>query len=237
MRYISQQANLESMNDWYENVVGYKPSDERPELTRDELGAEILEYVAAVYEDKGVDSVPVVTLKGVKHNERLSEETHCFTASVYLDGVKVGEVGNRGHGGEDEWNAPRPRAGWKTGNDSGKADRAMWALLHDAAWRFKLFGEDKPCSWDENEKMRESLDIVIGDKVNDFLTARDMKRALGRKMIFKKKDVDGLFEIAIGKKGDLHRNGLFDKYEAAADIEAVLNRLPIDKALEYWRAA
>lgn len=36
---------------------------------------------------------------GVKENKRLSEETVCFTAWLWFDGVNVGEVFNRGHGG------------------------------------------------------------------------------------------------------------------------------------------
>ena len=39
-----------------------------------------------------------VTLSSVKINKRLSEETTCFTANVLLDGQKVGEASNRGHG-------------------------------------------------------------------------------------------------------------------------------------------
>lgn len=42
-----------------------------------------------------------VTLKSVKINEALSEETTCYSATVYLDGKKVGTASNRGHGGED----------------------------------------------------------------------------------------------------------------------------------------
>lgn len=40
-----------------------------------------------------------VELKNVKFYERLSEETNCFTATVYIDGKKAGECENRGTGG------------------------------------------------------------------------------------------------------------------------------------------
>ena len=43
-----------------------------------------------------------VALKNVKVNERLSEETTCFSASIYIDGVKVGEASNRGQGGSTQ---------------------------------------------------------------------------------------------------------------------------------------
>ena len=40
-----------------------------------------------------------LTLKNVKVNKAMSEETHCFSATIYKDGKKVGTVCNRGHGG------------------------------------------------------------------------------------------------------------------------------------------
>lgn len=38
-------------------------------------------------------------LKNVKINRTLSEETLCYSASLYVDGRKVADVSNRGHGG------------------------------------------------------------------------------------------------------------------------------------------
>lgn len=39
------------------------------------------------------------TLKNLKVCEWASEETTCFTATMYVDGKRVGEVSNDGHGG------------------------------------------------------------------------------------------------------------------------------------------
>ena len=41
-----------------------------------------------------------LTLKNLKHFAAGSQETYCFTATVYLDGKKVGTAENDGHGGE-----------------------------------------------------------------------------------------------------------------------------------------
>tara|TARA_R100001082_G_scaffold7354_1_gene4484 strand:+ start:104 stop:553 length:450 start_codon:yes stop_codon:yes gene_type:complete len=38
-------------------------------------------------------------IKNLKVMESLSEETLCFTASIHLDGKKVGDASNRGNGG------------------------------------------------------------------------------------------------------------------------------------------
>lgn len=44
-----------------------------------------------------------VELKNVKTSKFASEETICFEASVYVDGVKVGVVSNDGRGGCNMW--------------------------------------------------------------------------------------------------------------------------------------
>lgn len=42
-------------------------------------------------------------LRNVKINNRLSDETTCFSASLYIDGRKEAEVANRGCGGSNEY--------------------------------------------------------------------------------------------------------------------------------------
>jgi hypothetical protein len=42
-----------------------------------------------------------IELRKISFNERMSEETNCYAADLYVDGKKVGEVGNDGHGGCD----------------------------------------------------------------------------------------------------------------------------------------
>lgn len=44
-----------------------------------------------------------VVWKNVKVNKTLSEETICFSASLYLTGKRIGVVMNRGHGGPPEF--------------------------------------------------------------------------------------------------------------------------------------
>lgn len=45
-----------------------------------------------------------IELKQIKHYERLSEETNCFSAFIYVDGIKCASAENRGNGGNtDIW--------------------------------------------------------------------------------------------------------------------------------------
>ena len=53
---------------------------------------------------------PRLTVKNYKHLEALSEETDCFTATLYLDGKRIGTAQNHGHGGETTYDFPSPAA-------------------------------------------------------------------------------------------------------------------------------
>lgn len=44
----------------------------------------------------------VVELRRVRHSAEMSQETPCFSASIYIDGQDVGMVRNAGTGGADE---------------------------------------------------------------------------------------------------------------------------------------
>lgn len=46
-----------------------------------------------------------ITLKNIKHSGFASRETHCFQASIYVDGKRSGTVENNGHGGcnDEHW--------------------------------------------------------------------------------------------------------------------------------------
>ena len=46
-----------------------------------------------------------VQLKNIKFHERLSQETNCFTADLYINKKKVGYVENRGEGGPTSYGA------------------------------------------------------------------------------------------------------------------------------------
>ena len=43
-----------------------------------------------------------VELKNIKTHNDMSEETVCYSATVYIDGKKAGTTRNAGHGGNDE---------------------------------------------------------------------------------------------------------------------------------------
>jgi len=52
-----------------------------------------------------------VTLKSVKIHPDMSEETNCFSATIYLDNKRVGTVRNSGRGGCNDYHWEKPEAG------------------------------------------------------------------------------------------------------------------------------
>lgn len=44
-----------------------------------------------------------ISLRSLKINKTMSEETTCFSAQVIIDGRHVFDVSNHGHGGADNW--------------------------------------------------------------------------------------------------------------------------------------
>ena len=49
----------------------------------------------------------IIELKSFKHYQKLSEETYCFTANIYVNGIKCGTAENRGIGGETDYSSDR----------------------------------------------------------------------------------------------------------------------------------
>jgi hypothetical protein len=46
---------------------------------------------------------PKIELRAIQTSAFASEETHCYTATLYVDGLKWGSVSNEGHGGADHF--------------------------------------------------------------------------------------------------------------------------------------
>lgn len=49
----------------------------------------------------------IIELKSFKHYQKLSDETYCFTANIYVNGIKCGTAENRGIGGETDYSSDR----------------------------------------------------------------------------------------------------------------------------------
>lgn len=170
---------------------------------------------------------PRIELKSITHNASLSEETHCYSATLYVDGEKWGTVANRGHGGADEFHG----VGGKTWHDLKALDERIGATFPE----MDLTSVGCP-----GETMKESLETVCGGLVNDWLTEREIKRALKRAAVFYP---DGL--PAEGETGTLREIVLKGRSLESAIVHikakypnvVIINELPEAERHAAWRRA
>jgi len=65
-----------------------------------------------------------IELKNINYAEFASEETNCYSASLYVDGKRLGVVRNDGHGGPDYFDGNQ--ADFNKVNDWCKANLPKW---------------------------------------------------------------------------------------------------------------
>jgi hypothetical protein len=102
------------------------------------------------------------TLKNVSVNQRMSEETTCFSADLYRNGVKVLAVQNRGYGGGHNY-----------------YDYVKGAL-DDA----DAYAKTRPATVYQGVTIAPDLDSMIDDLLNEHLLEKDAKKYM-KKFCFK----------------------------------------------------
>jgi hypothetical protein len=148
-------------------------------------------------------------LKNIKHTSWASEETHCYQASLYVDGKPVAIVSNDGHGGADR-DYPHPKF---------KGDYR--AQMRDVSRYFSGLRRTAVTEWSP-EGMEQCLEFWCCDQVNDWLSARELKSKLRKEFLFQLADRVGVFA---------HKT----RPSRAAGVAVVLNDLPFDEALSIWK--
>lgn len=151
-------------------------------------------------------------LKNIKFAEFASEETHCYQATLWVDGKPTFIVGNEGRGGPDSID-PFGNKRWK--DVKPKFDEVM-------AW-IKAQPKIKT-DWGE---MENALDIICNDLLTKHLATQKLKRALKTKVLFTN---DGsLFELRIGNRP---LQQVVDHIKSRYPKSTILNNLPEPKAIE-----
>ncbi len=156
-----------------------------------------------------------ITIKGLKHSEFASHETHCFEASVYVDGKRAFSASNDGFGGPNNY-YPLPSKG-KVKNITGEVRKVEDYL------------KTLPKTQCDGFSIQEDLDCVIGDLVNKTLVLKDAKRGIKKKIVGYIPSKGGIFEwkcaINAANKAQIKK-----KHK---DI-VILNDLDDDKLYEYY---
>tara|TARA_R100000231_G_C5302901_1_gene158128 strand:- start:542 stop:1036 length:495 start_codon:yes stop_codon:yes gene_type:complete len=156
-------------------------------------------------------------MKAIKFSEWASEETYCYQANVYLDGKPFAMVSNDGHGGCDR----------DYSHNKFKGDyRATMKKVDDY---FKSLPNTDPCDLFP-EGIEQTFEQWCHDQVCTFLYRKDLKKALKKAKVVKRKDDQGkmcLWDFNIRANSDIIKA----KYPEAI----ILNDLPEDEALIIWR--
>jgi len=167
-------------------------------------------------------------LKGFKHAEFASQETHCFEASVYFKGKKIGVVSNEGHGGCDDFSP--------CGNLEDGSYHKNNEIFKDACWHMKDEGV-WVSEWDGSENPL-TIDVWCCDQVNKFLSHRDFKKYMKSKVVFidptsDKPNAVRYFSFkGVRKITQQHIDHIVAKYK---DYK-ILNVLPEAEAWKLWQA-
>jgi hypothetical protein len=128
---------------------------------------------------------PRIELRDIKHTAWASEETHCYQATLYVDGEKWGIVANQGHGGCDSF--------YGEGGRTRKDTEALNALIGET---FPAYTCGDTCG---DSTLTQDLEMVCADLVNQWLRDKDFARAMKTKVLFTKPDVQGVWEVAVKK--------------------------------------
>lgn len=155
-----------------------------------------------------------ITMKKIKVMASLSEETNCYSADLYVDGKRIGEVSNRGQGGPDEFH----------GDHADLAKAEAWVAANHPAI---TYGEDSsfPCS----------IEIICGDLIDEHLITKHLKKHLKKSVLFVNADKTEVREVGfknVRAVTDAHVDFVRKKNPGIQ----ILNTLPFDEALALYKA-
>lgn len=149
-----------------------------------------------------------IELRNVKHAKFASEETECFQAVIYLDGIEVGSVSNEGHGGCNYYTNPTTRE------------------------RLNVYGKTLPKRVTKYKKDDGSFyeldydaDILIGDALIRALESKRLKTMLRTKVVML--DAGKIYTLRVEP---FSIAGVKIKYPTAK----ILNELPFEEALDTF---
>ena len=185
-------------------------------------------------------------LKNLSLNISRSEETHCFRASVYINGKRMFSVSNRGCGGPNEY-LPDVKFTLYLGQYGEAFEEAM-AIAREEAKQYTLkkieLGEDLQWAIDKfgDGKSNELIDWLITDLINEPLTLKEMRKTLKKKITIYDPKKKQTFSLGKDKPTDENIDKYKDHFATKSDEKNAkdwiwLNTIPEAEAYKYWRTA
>lgn len=156
-----------------------------------------------------------IELKNVKVIESMSEETNCYTASLYVDGKKIGIVSNRGHGGCDNFDGDR---------DAFQAAQEWLKSNHPEVHLY------------DDVSVPMDMELFCGEWVENWRMTKALKKDLKSKVLFTTKGKPGVYQLSWkGVRTITERH--IEHAKAKNPGATILNTLPIEEALELYKKA
>ena len=161
-----------------------------------------------------------IELKNIKHSEFASHETHCYQATIYINGKRVGTVENDGRGGCDFVHPP--------------------SVAHQINEYAKTLPK-RVCKFIDPDtgklaELEQDCETIFGELVNDWLKAKDLKRMMSKRVLFLKED--GFIYQTKTMASDALKQYLNEpKLQTLYKGKTVLNLLPFDQALNIYKGA
>lgn len=165
-------------------------------------------------------TIPTIELRNISVNHSLSEETYCYSATLYVDGERWGEVCNRGQGGADDFR--ETKGSKRTCRDLNELDALLKA--------------EGPKHVGDGYTLDDCLELRCGDMVTRHIREDEVRRALRTKLLYTHPTKKGLFQSPLKSKG---RVWTVDALLASYDRQGfaygtVLNRLPFAEAFDLY---
>lgn len=101
-----------------------------------------------------------IELKRISYNKRLSQETHAYSADIWVNGVKRGTVQNSGQGGPDN------------------------IFPRDLAHEIEAYAKTLPQVDCHGTKLDMCAEILFGDMMNAHIVSTEIKRIMKTKLLF-----------------------------------------------------
>lgn len=164
-----------------------------------------------------------IELRSLKHFAAGSQETHCFVATLYVDGQKFATVENDGHGGADNM---RP-IGNRTYQDVEELEKRIAAEYPPMRGGHHGIPED----WTHPY----SLESLVCELINVELSTKDLRRKLKSHILAFNPEDREIYQWSRRKYKDVPEEKLVASVAKHNPGFQILNSMPFDDALKLWR--
>jgi hypothetical protein len=154
-----------------------------------------------------------ITLKNVSYSAAMSQETSCFTATIYVDGVKAGDARNDGHGG------------------------STFIFPHSLEKQIEVYAKTLPPRVFQDMTLSMDADMVIGDLLSDHLLLKEMRAKMKNTILFTRAGTVGVYQSNKLKPAQLTLSlQNLDRLKTTLKADKILNALPEAEALKLFKS-